>query len=72
MSIFPPTTPTGFVGATQAALNSNEASVSNPFITENDLASSLGGLPLIVLIAPNGSKWKVTVGNTGALTTTAL
>ena len=70
MSIFPKTSPTSFVDATQAALNSNEASKDNVFLTEEDLSKD--GLTSIIMIAPNGSKWKKTVDNAGAWVTTAV
>lgn len=70
MPIYPQQTPTSFVEATQAGLNSNQASINNPFLTEEDLNKD--GVSFVVLIAPNGSKWKVVVANNGTLSTSAL
>lgn len=70
MSIYPQQTPTSFVDGTQAILNSNEASIDNVFLTEEDLNKD--GVPFVVLIAPNGGKWKVVVANNGTLSTSAL
>lgn len=70
MSLYSKTTPVGFVAATQAALNSNDASIDNVFITEEDMNKD--GLPFVILVAPNGGKWKVSVNNGGTVITTAV
>lgn len=70
MSIYTQQTQTSFVDGTQAILNSNEASIDNVFITEEDLNKD--GVPFVVLIAPNGSKWKVVVADNGTLSTSAI
>lgn len=70
MSIFPKITKTGAVGANRASLNSNEASYENPFLTEDDLGKD--GIVYVIFVAPNGSKWKKSIDDSGNFVTTAV
>lgn len=70
MSIYNPIYNTSFVDATLAEVNSNSAGIGNVFITTNDLIKT--GINSLIFVAPNGSKWKKTVDNTGAFVTAAV
>lgn len=69
MSIFPKTTRTGATALNLAGLGSNEAGADNVLITENDLSTD--GLNYIMLVSPNGTKYKLSVANNGTVTSTA-
>lgn len=66
-TIYPKQSPTSANEGNLALLNANEASKDNPLLTEEDLNKD--GVAMVIFIAPNGTKWKKTVDNTGAFVT---
>lgn len=61
--IYDQNTKTSASDANQAGLNADNASKTNPFLTKHDLFKD--GIVQIIMIAPNGTKWKKTVDNAG-------
>jgi hypothetical protein len=69
-NIYPAKKPATAEGIKRGLDNSNEPNEDNVFVTMKDLIES--GVDAVVFIAPDGSKWKKTVDNSGAFVTTGL